>query len=279
MRRFVDLHVHSTASDGAMSPADLVVLAERKRLAAIALTDHDTTAGLPEAAEAAEGLGVRLICGIEVSARWPDGTLHILGLGFDPSGREIQGLACRLRACRDRRNPKMVARLRAMGVDISMDELAAQARGGVVGRLHMANLLVAKGCVRGIAEAFERFLGPGAPAFVDKEKIEPPEAIESIHRAGGLTILAHPVSLNCANDAQLARVLRGLIRAGLDGIEAYHCDHDARQTRACLDLARALGLLLSGGSDFHGSAKAGVIMGRPKVPVEAVQQLLAKLPA
>jgi len=279
MRRFVDLHAHSTASDGAVAPGEVIRLAERKRLAVVALTDHDTTDGLAEAAAAAGPLGVRFVPGIEVSARFTGGTLHLVGLGIDPRRRAVQGLARRLRASRDRRNPRMIEKLRALGVEISMAELRAVAGGEVLGRLHMATLLRRKGHVGSVGEAFRRYLGPGAPAFVDKERLEPAEAIDAIHDAGGLAVLAHPLQLNHGNDAQLERILRFLKRAGLDGLEVYHSDHADRQSRTYLDLARRLGLGVSGGSDFHGPDKPDARLGLPRVPLAAVEQLLAKLPA
>lgn len=279
MRRFVDLHVHSTASDGATAPAELVLLAERKRLAAVALTDHDTTAGLGEAAEAARDLPVRFVPGVEVSARFPGGTLHMLGLGIDAAAGPLRDLTRRLRESRNQRNPKMVTRLRALGIDVTMPELRRRAGGGLVGRMHMAMLLQEKGCVRSVDEAFASYLGPRGAAFVDKERAEAAEAIDAIHAAGGLAILAHPALLNCANTAQLRRVCLWLAHAGLDGIEAYHGDHTDAQTRTVLTLAGELGLLVSGGSDFHGPNKPQGRMGLPRAPLAAVEQLLAKLPA
>ena len=217
--------------------------------------------------------------GVEVSARFPGGTLHILGMGIDPSARPLRDLTRRLRESRNQRNPKMVARMRALGIDISMAQLRRCAGGGLVGRMHMAVLLRQKGCVRSLDEAFARYLGPGAAAFVDKERAEAAEAIDAIHGAGGLAILAHPAHLNCANAAQLRRVCRWLAHAGLDGVEAYHGDHTHAQTRAVLALAAEMGLLVSGGSDFHGPNAPQIRMGLPRTPLAAVEQLLAKLPA
>ncbi len=285
MRRFVDLHTHSTASDGDTSPAELVRLAESRNLLALALTDHDTVAGLAEAQQAADSLELRFIRGIEISAVFTDGMLHILGLGIDPDNGQLQKIARSLRQARNERNPQMLAKLHELGMDISMDDLVALASGPdaadadsvMVGRLHMARLLRVKGYVRSEAEAFDRYIGTDKPAFVDKEKLSAREIIEAIHFAGGVAILAHPVELKCTNDAMLARVVKSLIHDGLDGIEAYHSSHNDRQVRSYLDLARRLGLMVSGGSDFHGSAKSGVRLGRPRVPIEVVEQLLAKI--
>jgi len=283
MRNFVDLHTHSTASDGSLSAGEVVRHADRKRLAAVALTDHDGTAGLPEAARAAAGLGVRFVPGVEISAEFAGGTLHVVGLGIDPSGASLARLLGRMRDARDERNPRMIAKLRQLGIDISMAEVRrfARGRGGgsVIGRLDMAGVLQVKGRVGSVAEAFERYLGPNAPGFVDKERLAPRQAIDAIRRAGGVAILAHPVHLNCPNARRLEQVVRSLARDGLDGIEVYHSDHTDAQTRQYLDLARRRGLLISGGSDFHGGPKPDVLLGRPKVPLAAVEQLLAKITA
>ena len=268
-----------------MPPAELVRLAEAERLAAVALTDHDTVAGLAEAGQAAESLEVRFMPGIEISAVFAGGMLHILGLGINPDNERLQKTARSLRQARNERNPQMLAKLRELGMDISMDELVALASGPnpsdadsvMVGRLHMARLLRMKGYVRSEADAFDRYIGAGGPAFVDKEKLTAREVIDAVHSAGGVAVLAHPVELKCANDTMLDRVVKSLVHDGLDGIEAYHSSHSNRQVRSYLDLARRLRLMVSGGSDFHGSAKSGVKLGRPRVPVEAVEQILARI--
>lgn len=277
MRNFVDLHAHTTASDGDCSPAELVALAERKRLAALAVTDHDSIDGLAEAAQAAATLGLRLVAGVEISAEFSGGTMHILGLGIDPTSGALQETLRHLMEARNRRNPKMVARLQAMGVDISMPELAKLAGGQLVSRLHMATLLHRKGHAVSVNDAFARYIGSGAPAYVDKERLAPAAAIERIHAAAGLAVLAHPPQLKYNNNAHLATIVRALVARGLDGIEVYHPDHTPEQTRHYLDLARMLGLLVAGGSDFHGSAKPQVRLGRPPVPLAVVEPLLAKL--
>ena len=278
MRHFVDLHTHSTASDGDCAPAEVVRLAEGRRLAAVAMTDHDTTAGLVAAAEAASEAAVRFVPGVEISARSPSGLLHIVGLGIDPRQETFARSLRRISDARRQRNPKMMAKLRKLGFDVSMDDLRALAgESESLGRLHMARLLCMKGYVKTTEHAFREYLGKDGPAFVDKERLEPAEAFDAIHAAGGLAILAHPVHLGCANSAQLERVVRGFVHDGLDGIEVFHSDHSVLWTRICLDLAKKLGLLISGGSDFHGRGKPEVRIGRPRTPVKAVEQLLAKL--
>ena len=286
MNRYCDLHTHSTASDGSCSPRELVVLAKRERLAGLALTDHDTAAGLTEAAAAAAELGVGFVPGIEVSAAFPAGTLHILGLGVQADSPALTELAAALRAARDERNPKMVEKLRELGMDISLDELRASAAAGkppaqsagelVVGRAHLAGLLVRKGYARDMDDAFARLIGHGCPAYVDKDRMAPAEVIAGIHRAGGLALLAHPPQLGYENFAQCERIVRWLVESGLDGIEVYHSDHSDADTRFFLELARRLKLAISGGSDFHGRVKPDVRLGHPRVPARFLEALLAR---
>lgn len=314
MRNFVDLHTHSTASDGQLRPEEVVALAERKRLAALALTDHDTTNGLATATRAAEGLGLRFVPGVEISAAWPQGTLHILGLGIDPACAALAETLGRLRESRDMRNPQMLQKLGELGMSVTMAELkqqvekiarqgegkigdtilfSGQAEAGrrkensmvspifpsqpVLGRLHMALVMVRKGYVGSVKEAFEKYLGQGRPAYVDKERLTARQAIEAIHAGGGAAMLAHPPQLLYANSAQLERMLRSLIRDGLDGIEVYHSDNTPGQTRLHLDLARRFKLLICGGSDFHGNLKYEVRLGQPRVPLAAVEELFERI--
>jgi predicted metal-dependent phosphoesterase TrpH len=278
MRRFVDLHTHSVASDGSLSPSEVVRLAEEARLAAVALTDHDTIAGLAEARQAAAALPeLRFVNGIEVSARFPKGTMHILGLGIDPESPALQRLMDELRAARDERNPRILARLQALGMKIDMEDVLAVAHGGrksekteIIGRVHIAEAMRRKKFVASAKEAFDRFLGADKPAYVDKERVAPREAIAAIRAAGGLAVLAHPVKLNLENSAQVERVVRSLICDGLEGIEVYHTDHSAKETRRLLDLAIKHGLGVTGGSDFHGAAKPESRIGRPRTPLSVV---------
>ena len=277
MRNFVDLHCHSTASDGTYPPSELIVLAERRRLAAMALTDHDTIAGLTEAARAAEALAVRFVPGVEISANVAHGMLHVLGLGV---GIHSPGLAKALEellGARAQRNPKMIAKLQALGLKIDMDELLAMAGGAVVGRLHMAKLLQAKGLVPDVRAAFDRFLAKGKAAYVDKERLSPAQAAQALHDAGGVAIVAHPVTLEWDNRSALETAIRHLRHQGFDGIEVYHNLHSIQQTRTFLDLAKQLGMLVSGGSDFHGLNKDDVPIGFPRVPIKAVETLLARI--
>ena len=285
MRRFVDLHTHSTASDGGLAPADLVAAADHQHLAALALTDHDTLSGLDEARAAARAApDLTFIAGIEVSARFDGGTMHMLGLGIDPADEGLAALCRTLQQARDERNPLILAKLRGMGIEITDDDVAqvaGQLHAGqdcaVTSRVHIAETLRRMGRAESIVDAFDRYIGAGRPAHVHKWRPPAGDVIAAIDRAGGLGVLAHPSQLNCANRAQLERIVRDLRGRGLAGIEAYHSNHTPEQTRRYLDLARGLGLGVSGGSDFHGPARLDVQLARPRVPVGALTGRVADL--
>lgn len=282
-RAFVDLHAHSTASDGTFAPAEVVRLSKEAGLAGLALTDHDTITGLSEAAAEAERLGITLVPGIEISAvsPVPQGTLHILGYCIDPQNRVLTEMTRQLIDQRDHRNPRIIARLRELGIDITMEEALAQAQGGVLGRPHIAAILVRKGVVKTIKQAFDEYLGQQGKAFFDKERLSPRDAIDRIRQAGGLPVVAHPVQFRTSNDAQLDRVIKDLADLGLAGIEVIHSDHGPAEVERYAGLADRYHLLKTGGSDFHGTNKKdinlGVANGR-RIPREWMDELLAASP-
>ncbi len=282
MRRLCDLHTHSLASDGCVAPAEIVALADRKRLAAVALTDHDTLDGLAEAVAAAAAYPeLDFVCGIEISATLAVGDAHILGLHVDPTAASLEDVARQLRKGREERNPKMVRRLRDVGVEITIDEVVAAAGSGpadkrVVGRPHIAAVLVAKGYARDIGDAFQRYLQAGAGAYVPRPQPTAHEAIAAIHAAGGAAILAHPVHLEFDNHAQCERIICTLIPHGLDGVEVYHPDQTDLFSRFLLDLARRRGLVVTGGSDFHGRDHEHLRIGSPRVPKAVLEPLEAR---
>jgi hypothetical protein len=288
---FVDLHCHSTASDGTFAPTDVVRLAKERNLSALALTDHDTIGGIAEAAAEAGRLGIDFIAGIEISAEYPHpGTMHILGYGVDPASESLRNLTRQLLEGRDSRNPKIIQRLQELGVSISMDEVEQEARQGkpkkegdatsssatttpppsvapsgdkplVVGRPHIAAILLRKGYVSSIKQAFDKYLAPGGLAYFDKERLTPPQALEMIRASGGIPVLAHPVQLRTENDAQLERVIKDLLDMGLMGLEVIHSDHDAALVEKYSALADRYKLLKTGGSDFHGTNKKDIDLG------------------
>lgn len=277
---FVELHCHSTASDGTFTPTQVVELAKRSNLTALALTDHDTVAGIGEAASAAGRLGIDFLPGIEISAEYPaPGTLHILGYGVDPENPKLKRLTEELIAGRDNRNPRIVAKLNEMGVSVTMNEWEDEAKGSVLGRPHLAAILHRKGYVSSIKQAFDRYLGQGAPAYFDKERLTPKDAIERIRASGGVPVLAHPVQLRTTNDGELERVVKDLFDLGLVGIEVIHSDHDAALVDKYTQLAHRLGLITTGGSDFHGSNKKDIELGSARgrrVPRAFYDQLIEK---
>ncbi|MEK7401651.1 MAG: PHP domain-containing protein [Gemmatimonadota bacterium] len=267
---FVDLHAHSTASDGSRPPREVVHAAKAAGLAAIALTDHDTLAGLEEAQAAAAGLGVRVVAGVELSAVESDQETHILGLHIAERG----GLEERLVALRDmrlNRAERMVQRLNELGFPVTMTAVLGESAGGAVGRPHVARALIAGGWVTDAREAFEKLIGNGRPAFVGKDRLAMAEAIELIHRAGGLAILAHP-------GGQLTRErVAALVRDGLDGIEVLHPSHSWEHAQRLDALVAEFELVRSGGSDWHGASEGTRTLGMMRVPAQWLEDQEARV--
>jgi len=259
-----------------------MALADKSELAAIAVTDHDTTAGLAEARTAAEDYpDLQLVMGTEVSANFPGGTMHILGLGIDENAGPVEALLNTLSEGRRQRNPRIIAKLNELGCEVTFEEVVAiaEASGGtaeIISRNHIAEALVARGHVKNRQQAFDKYLASGGPAYIDRTRLEPKETIEAIRASGGVAILAHPSQLKCNNDAHLLEVVRTLMDHGLEGLEAYHSDCDDRQMRMYFDLAKQLGLYITGGSDFHGQGKPDVLIGHPRVPASVISDDLAR---
>ncbi len=295
---FVDLHCHSTASDGTLPPREVVRLAKERGLSALALTDHDTIGGIAEAATEAAVQGIDFLPGIEISCDYPPGTMHILGYGIDPKSPVLTDMTERLIEGRDNRNPKIIEKLQELGVAITMEEVEQQAAGGpsasaggklpaeagrppsVIGRPHIAAILVRKGYVSSIKQAFNEYLAPGGKAYFDKERLTSKQALSMILESGGLPVLAHPTQLRCENDAQLETVVKNLVDQRLAGIEVIHSDHDAAWVEKCTRLAEKHGLLKTGGSDFHGKNKKDIdlgVAGGRHIPRAFYDALVARL--
>jgi predicted metal-dependent phosphoesterase TrpH len=258
---FVDLHVHSTASDGSRAPADVVQEARRVGLAAFALTDHDTVAGIAEATAAAASLGVRVVPGVELSAVEGDVETHILGLHLSDT-RDLEARLVVLRDMRRTRAERIVRRLNELGVRIAIPAVLEQAAGGAIGRPHIARAMIAEGWAIDFRDAFDRYLGNGKPAFVPKDRLPVSEAIELIHRAGGLAVLAHPAS---AGTRERVEEFVGL---GIDGLEVRHPSHTADDVARLSALVEHFGLVPSGGSDWHGSGDGPRTLGAMRIPPE-----------
>lgn len=287
---FCDLHMHSTASDGTDAPQDLAALAKAAGLSAIALTDHDTTAGLIAAAAACAAAEIAFVPGIEVSAdpapikppaddphAATTGTLHILGLFIRHDDPQLAIVSQRMEEARNHRNPAIIDRLNELGVRIEYDEvlaLAAKERTAIIGRPHIAQVMMNKGYVKSIQDAFTRYIGARGAAYVRRDRLHPREAIDAIHHAGGLAILAHPVQLKCADDDEIQYAIRKLADLGLDGIETRHSDHTPAHTQRFEQFAARMNLATTGGSDYHGSRKS-IALGSQRVPLSVYEHLRA----
>lgn len=256
----IDLHVHTTASDGTYSPEEVVRLAAEKGIRAVAITDHDTTLGIQSAIIAGKAHGVEVIPGVEISVRWNGGTMHMLGYFVKEDAEFLDSLRF-LREGRQQRIPRILDKLTSLGISLTEADVYDASKAGSPGRPHVANALVNKGYVSSREEAFSRFLGKGAPAYVEKVKLGPLKSIEIILKAGGVPVLAHPYSLNEPDPSRLRQILASLIPFGLKGIEAHYPEHSLEQTKTYLELAEDLGLLVTGGTDFHGQNKPNVDLG------------------
>ena len=274
----IDLHTHSTFSDGSFTPEQLVQEAERGRLAALALTDHDSICGLERFMTACAKSTVRGVPGIEISVDCNpgDATMHILGYFIDPANAELNAHVNRLRDGRQQRNAEILKRLNAMGLMLGMHEIAAFAGENNVGRLHFAMALMARGYVRTTQEAFDKYLAKGKSGYAHRLRFKPTGGVEMIRRAGGIAVLAHPFTLNLGKQA-LADCVGELARAGLQGIEIYYPQHSPKLVRQYLALAAQFHLIVTGGTDFHGSSmpdiKLGHGFGTLDVPDSVLEQL------
>jgi predicted metal-dependent phosphoesterase TrpH len=243
----VDLHTHSTASDGTQAPAELVAEARQRGLSVLALTDHDTTAGLAEAQAAGAAHRVTVVPGVEFSTDVASGEVHLLGYGIDPQEASFAAATAAFRASREDRATEMFARLRAIGIDVPPHLIPQPAPGASIGRPHVARALIAMGIVASVDEAFARYIGAGQPAYVPRFRLLPEDAVRLVVGAGGLAVLAHPQS---AGDYE--RLLPGLIAAGLRGLEAYYGEYDDATRQELAATAARYDLLATGGSDYHG---------------------------
>ena len=262
----IDLHIHSTASDGSLTPADIIDHAQKLNLAAIAITDHDSVDGSKEALRIGIPPSLHFLTGVEISAAHPpffpgSGSFHILGYAIQLDNRDLNQALNRLQDARKNRNPEILKRLNKLGFRISLEEVGQEVGEGQLGRPHIAYAMVKKGFVASVDEAFEKYLGTARPAYVDKDRIECEQAINLIRAAGGVPVLAHPALLNIENDQKLDALLQNLMNIGLAGIEVYYPGHSPQQIQQYKELAEKYGLLMTGGTDFHGSIMPEIKMG------------------
>jgi len=250
----IDLHTHSTASDGAFSPAELMRRAHAGGLTAIALTDHDSLDGLPEAAAEADALGMRFVKGVEIEIAFAPGEFHLLGLDLGEISPELAGAAGELARSRDDRNRAVFELLREVGVEADYDELKREAGGGMIGRPHIAELMVRKRLVRSKQDAFDRYLAKGRPFFVQKACLDLGRALDLIHGSGGLAIVAHPLSL-FVSWTRMRALMAEWVEMGIDGIEAWHPTAKAKDCARLQALGAEFGFRLTAGSDYHGPTR------------------------
>ena len=261
--RFVDLHTHTTASDGTDTPRELVRRAAALKLAAVAITDHDTLSGLDEATAAGREYSVEVIRGCELSTQSCHGEIHLIALWLPERVTELEAALVNLRVQRNERNLGMLQRLSELGLPLDYAEVLAQAHGETVGRPHIALAMQARGYVDSVPEAFARYIGAGAAAYVPRQLPTPEEGVRLLAASGALVSLAHPMLVHCPQE-WLEALIRRLKDCGLSAIEAYHSEHSARDERLCVEWAARYDLGLSGGSDYHGRNKKGVGLGRGK---------------
>lgn len=260
----IDLHCHSTASDGSFSASELIAEAERIHLKALALTDHDTTNGLAEFIRAGRESPVEAIPGIELAACDADNpnlNIHIVGLFVSHDAPQLQRLIDDVISWRTQRNLAMIEKLSAMGLPVTLAKVRAVAGNAVIGRPHIAQVLIEAGHARDTQNAFDRFLASGKPGYVWRRLPTPAQAIMAIHSAGGIAVWAHPYTRGHYTNLQMRRIAVMLKDMGLDGMEAYYPMHTVCQVRASLDICKAVGLAPSGGSDFHGARLRNIALG------------------
>lgn len=275
----IDLHFHSTASDGTFSPSDIVQLAKDKNLRAIALTDHDTTAGLKEFHQTGKELGIETISGIELSASWYHSSVHILGLFIDETSEELQTFLERASARRLQRNEKIIQKISTLGFNVTLEEWSAEAGHNVPGRPHLASLLVKRGHFPDIKTVFDELIGNHSPGFERQHLPHPQEAIALIHNAGGIAVWAHPYAMRSVPFSTLKKTGLTLKGYGLDGIETYYSHFSEEGHNNAVRFAERYNLLQSGGSDFHGANTPNVELGTGKGDLSVPYELLEKMKA
>lgn len=268
----IDLHTHSTASDGSLTPRELARAGKAAGLTLMALTDHDNVSGLADFIDEAAAVGLDALSGIELSADVSAGQLHIVGLGIDPADPVLAGFCERILSGRAERNERILRAFADEGIPLTREEVASFAGEDLISRVHFAQALLARGLVASVAEAFERYLGKGALCYRDRYRPSPAECIERIHAAHGLAVMAHPFTLE-PDPAALGERVAALRTLGLDGIECYYSAYGTGQTLDLLRIASRNGLFPSAGSDFHGTPKPDICLGALPVP-EATCALL-----
>lgn len=280
--RKIDLHIHSTASDGTDTPSEIIHIAVRKKLAAVAITDHDTVSGVADFLKSAVAHPeLAAIPGVELSVLYHDNSIHISGLFVDPCDSSLKKLLSEIRRNRDSRNELIIKKLRNLNFDITLEEVKTIAAGESIGRPHLAQILIQKGYFKEPQEVFDKCLKRGAPAYCPRVLPTPAEAVSAIHGAGGLAFWAHPFHRSDSSITYVERILKDLLDTGLDGIEAYYSTFTEEQQAKLLAVAKKLQIPVSGGSDYHGGNMPGIEIadgyGNMFIPETVYENLLKRL--
>ena len=276
MTRCIDLHIHTTASDGTCTPAEVVERAAAAGLKLISVTDHDTVAGVKEAMEAGERLGVTVIPGIEISSDYLGEDTHILGYGIDVDSPAMGEVLAWIVAERDRRNEQIAALLRRDGMEVDIPRLKERYPGATVGRPHFARVLVDSGRAKDVPDAFNKWLDTGRPYYIPRQQLPFAQGMEFIRRAGGVAVLAHPLQYGY-DEAGLRNLVARAAHCGAQGIEIYYSGYTAEDCAKLVALAREFGLFVTGGSDYHGDNRPSVRLGNLELPDEVAQELFGRL--
>ncbi|MCK9296050.1 MAG: PHP domain-containing protein [Desulfobulbaceae bacterium] len=273
---YIDLHLHSSCSDGTMTPAELVLEAVKAGIKGIAITDHDTAEGIDEALQEGKRQGVEVLSGIEVSAYLDDIPMHILGYGFRHGDAALQQNLQKIQTARNERNNGILAKLNTLGIDATREDLRRYSRTGQTGRPHIARLLIEKKLVKTIDEAFYRYLRKGGLAYVERKRLMASDAIAMITAAGGIAVLAHPLTIDHTM-LTLPAILREMKGIGLEGVEAYYPIYSATVRQKIMTLCQQMNLLITGGSDFHGAIRNGTSLAEINKKQRAPYELLVAL--
>jgi len=271
----IDLHMHSTFSDGTLTPTQLVERAKKNNIEVMAITDHDNVDGLKEGRQEAEKKGITFVNGIEISANFKDKDIHILGYFLNLEDKEFLGWLKKLQKKRHNRTLKILSKLSDLGIDISFSEVEGEVLGNVIGRPHIAKMIIKKGFSATMDEVFDRYLGDGKPAYVPKVGVDMVEVVKKLKANGAVVILAHPHLISHPDDTVI-NIIDSLVKNGLDGLELYYPNIETRKKNKLLKIAKRRDLILTGGSDFHGLNRANIDIGMGNIPIEVFKKIVEK---
>ena len=271
----IDLHMHSTFSDGTLTPTQLVERAKKNNIEVMAITDHDNVDGLKEGRQEAEKKGITFVNGIEISANFKDKDIHILGYFLNLEDKEFLGWLKKLQKKRHNRTLKILSKLSDLGIDISFSEVEGEVLGNVIGRPHIAKMIIKKGFSATMDEVFDRYLGDGKPAYVPKVGVDMVEVVKKLKANGAVVILAHPHLISHPDDTMI-NIIDSLVKNGLDGLELYYPNIETRKKNKLLKIAKRRDLILTGGSDFHGLNRANIDIGMGNIPIEVFKKIVEK---